>query len=75
VDGYSVKSDFADHHGNLHAVKLAPGQYYLAPWNTLAVWQDQQARDMKLLAQKNPALAKRPVTKRMGRFTGYAVSK
>lgn len=42
---------------------------------SLAVWQDQQARDLQLLAQKNPALARRPVTKRMGVFTGYAVSK
>jgi hypothetical protein len=24
VDGYAVKSDFADHHGNLHAVNWRP---------------------------------------------------
>lgn len=112
VDGYSVKSDFADHHGNLHAVKLAPGQYYVAAWianpyvspvrvqkaeftvgagevvylgeyfmpvscvwNPVVVWRDQQDRDLKLLAQKNPALASRSVTKRIAAFTGYAVGK
>jgi hypothetical protein len=110
VDGYAVKSDFADHHGNLHAVKLAPGRYYVAAWianpyvkpvrvqkaeftvgagevvylgeyfmpvscvwNPSVEWRDQQERDLKLLVQKNPALASRAVTKRIGAFTGYAV--
>ncbi|HKS54184.1 MAG TPA: hypothetical protein VJS12_02800 [Steroidobacteraceae bacterium] len=110
VDGYSVKSDFADHHGNLHAVKLAPGQYYVAAWianpyvtavrvkkaeftvgagevvylgeyfmpvscvwNPSVEWRDQQERDLKLLALKNPALAGRTITKRIAAFTGYAV--
>jgi hypothetical protein len=110
VDGYAVKSDFADHHGNLHAVKLAPGRYYVAAWianpyvepvrvpkaefavgagevvylgeyfmpvscawNPLVEWRDQQERDMKLLAQQNSVLAGRAVTKRIAKFTGYAV--
>lgn len=110
VDGYAVKSDFADHHGNLHAVQLAPGRYYVAAWianpyvkpvrvqkaeftvgagevvylgeyfmpvscvwNPSVEWRDQQERDLKLLVQKNPALASRAVTKRIGAFTGYAV--
>src|SRR3569623_3276 len=32
VDGFMTKSDFPDHQGNLHAVALEPGDYYLAPW-------------------------------------------
>jgi hypothetical protein len=31
VDVYTVKSDFKDHHGSLHAVSLPAGNYYLAP--------------------------------------------
>ena len=32
VDAYVMKSDFADHQGNLHVLKLQPGSYYAAPW-------------------------------------------
>ena len=32
VDGYAVKSDFADHPGHVHALSLPPGRYYLAPF-------------------------------------------
>ena len=32
VDGYAVKSDFADHQGSVHAVALPAGEYYLAAW-------------------------------------------
>ena len=110
VDGYAVKSDFADHHGYLHAVPLAPGTYYLAAWianpyvkpvhvpkaefsvsageviylgeyymSVSCVWnpqsqfRDQEKRDMALLAQMNPTLAKAHVVKRISAFSGYAV--
>jgi hypothetical protein len=32
IDNHYVKSDFEDHPGNLHALQLAPGKYYLAPY-------------------------------------------
>lgn len=32
VDSYIVKSDFADHQGNLHAMPLPAGRYYFVPW-------------------------------------------
>ena len=32
VDPYVLKSDFADHHGNIHALSLPAGRYYFAPW-------------------------------------------
>jgi hypothetical protein len=32
VDGWTLKSDFSDHQGNIHALYLVPGRYYLAPW-------------------------------------------
>jgi hypothetical protein len=31
VDGYSFKSDFTDHRGNVSAYALLPGKYYLSP--------------------------------------------
>lgn len=31
VDGYSSKSDFSDHRGNVSAYPLLPGKYYLSP--------------------------------------------
>jgi uncharacterized protein YceK len=32
VDAYPLKSDFPDFHGNVHALALPVGRYYLAPW-------------------------------------------
>jgi hypothetical protein len=32
VDAYIVKSDFADHQGNLHAIPVPAGNYYFTPW-------------------------------------------
>ena len=32
VDGYVMKSDFADHQGNVHAFVLPVGDYRLSPW-------------------------------------------
>jgi hypothetical protein len=32
VDAYVFKSDFSEFHGNLHAVRLPEGSYYLAPY-------------------------------------------
>ncbi|RZZ86361.1 hypothetical protein [Pseudoxanthomonas winnipegensis] len=32
VDSYALKSDFPDHQGNVHALALPAGKYYLAPW-------------------------------------------
>jgi len=32
VDAYVLKSDFADHQGNLHLIPVPAGQYYFAPW-------------------------------------------
>lgn len=32
VDAYVLKSDFPDTHGNVHALALPAGRYYLAPW-------------------------------------------
>jgi hypothetical protein len=52
------------------------GEYFMpvsCVWNPSVEWRDQQERDLKLLGQKNPALASRAVTKRIGAFTGYAV--
>ena len=31
VDSYALKSDFADHQGNLHMIAIPAGHYYLAP--------------------------------------------
>jgi hypothetical protein len=31
VDTYTLKSDFVDHHGFLHAISLPAGAYYMAP--------------------------------------------
>ena len=32
VDAYTIKSDFADHQGNLQTVSIPAGSYYLSPW-------------------------------------------
>jgi len=32
VDSYVVKSEYADHHGYLHVLRLKPGRYYFAPY-------------------------------------------
>jgi hypothetical protein len=32
VDSYAVKSEFSDHQGYLHVLRLPPGSYYLAPY-------------------------------------------
>jgi hypothetical protein len=32
VDSYVVKSEFSDHHGYLHVLRLKPGSYYFAPY-------------------------------------------
>ncbi len=32
VDGYAVKSDFDDLQGNVHALALPAGEYFLSPW-------------------------------------------
>ena len=32
VDSYALKSDFADHQGNVHTLALPAGDYYLAAW-------------------------------------------
>jgi uncharacterized protein YceK len=32
VDAYPLKSDFSNFHGNVHALALPAGRYYLAPW-------------------------------------------
>jgi hypothetical protein len=31
VDSYVVKSEYSDHHGYLHVVRLKPGSYYFTP--------------------------------------------
>jgi hypothetical protein len=110
VDGYAVKSDFADHQGRLNVLVLPAGNYYLAATvakpgikpirlsrydfrvaagetvylgeyfqsvsctlHPVAEIRDQEARDRVLLAEKNPALAKATITKRLLRVDGYAV--
>lgn len=32
VDVYTLKSDFSDHQGNVHAIVLPAGHYYIAAW-------------------------------------------
>jgi hypothetical protein len=32
VDSYVIKSEYTDHHGYLHVLRLKPGSYYLAPF-------------------------------------------
>lgn len=108
VDGSFVKSDFPAHHGNLSAVKIKAGSYYIAPHianpNTRAVRtpiaefsvaageivylgefyvpvacglnnqhivKDQEARDLALLKQKNPAFANVKIIKRLARYNSF----
>jgi hypothetical protein len=74
---------------NVKAVKvpkaefsIAAGEYlYLGEFwmpracalQTTMVFRDQEERDMALLKQKNPAFANVKITKRIARFTGYAL--
>ena len=32
VDAYVLKTDYTTHHGNIHALKLPQGDYFLWPW-------------------------------------------
>ena len=53
------------------------GEYWVAvscALNTKSEFRDQEARDMALLKQKNPAFANVKISKRVAAFTGYAVS-
>ena len=53
------------------------GEYWVAvscALNTKSEFRDQEARDMALLKQKNPAFANVKISKRIAAFTGYAVS-
>ena len=61
---------------------IAAGEYlYLGEFwmtqscalNTRMQFRDQEARDMALLKEKNPAFANVKITKRIARFTGYAM--
>jgi hypothetical protein len=111
LDNRYIKSDFADHPGNLNAIVLAPGSYYFAPTvignvkpeqipkydfavspgevvymgqftlledncrgSGRAKFLDEQQRDLQLLAQKNPELARANIVKRIPVESGMAVN-
>jgi len=110
VDASTVRSDFTDHQGNVHAVVLPAGKYYLAAWMAnpymnpvripkaefsvapgemvylgeyfsstgsngaaLGIFRDQHERDLKIVAQKNPELARASIVTRIAEFNGWAV--
>lgn len=112
VDAYVLKSDFPDHHGNLHAMLVPAGRYYFAPWlangfykatkipkieftaeageivyvgeyfmpvacatSTLGRISDQMERDVALLKSRNPHIDTSRLTKRIMRFSGYAIDR